>query len=511
MTDWTAGYVADIGYTYGYYTELNPLRMKLAFLNAGLAFPSVGTACELGFGQGLSANFHAAASLTSWHGTDFNPAQAAFAQDLAVAAGAGAHLVDGAFAEFCHDDSLPEFDYIGLHGIWSWISDENRKIIVEFVRRKLKVGGVLYISYNTLPGWAPFVPMRHLLTEHAEVMSSEGQGIVKRIDGAIDFFGRLLATNPVYGAANPLVATRFQQLQGQNRHYLAHEYFNRDWHPMPFATMKDWLEPAKVQFACAANFLDHVNEINLTSEQQGLLNEIADAHFRETVRDFMVNQQFRKDYWVKGKRTLSPLEQVEVLREQRLVLVTPRVDVSLKVKGAIGEAEMAEAVYVPILDVMADHKSRTIGQLETVLRDQGITFPKLLQAVMVLTGAGYITPVQDDVVIQKSRKQTEKLNAHVIKKSRATGEVNYLVSPVTGGGYGVGRFAQLFILALSQGKKTPEEWAAFVWQLLASQGQRIQKEGLTLSSAEENLAELTAQAKTFAEKQLPILKALQIA
>ena len=31
MSDWTAGYVADIGYTYGYYTELNPLRVKLAF------------------------------------------------------------------------------------------------------------------------------------------------------------------------------------------------------------------------------------------------------------------------------------------------------------------------------------------------------------------------------------------------------------------------------------------------------------------------------------------------
>ena len=32
MTDWTAGYVADIGYTYGYYTELNPLRVRLAVL-----------------------------------------------------------------------------------------------------------------------------------------------------------------------------------------------------------------------------------------------------------------------------------------------------------------------------------------------------------------------------------------------------------------------------------------------------------------------------------------------
>jgi hypothetical protein len=59
MTDWTAGYVADIGYTFGYYQELNPLRAKLAFLNAGLVCPPFGTACELGFGQGLSANLHA--------------------------------------------------------------------------------------------------------------------------------------------------------------------------------------------------------------------------------------------------------------------------------------------------------------------------------------------------------------------------------------------------------------------------------------------------------------------
>jgi len=81
MTDWTAGYVADIGYTFGYYQELNPLRVKLAFLNAGLVCPEMGTACELGFGQGMSANLHAAASVTQWHGTDFNPAQAGFAQE----------------------------------------------------------------------------------------------------------------------------------------------------------------------------------------------------------------------------------------------------------------------------------------------------------------------------------------------------------------------------------------------------------------------------------------------
>ncbi len=354
MSDWTAGYVADIGYTYGYYTELNPLRVKLAFLNAGLVAPEFGNACELGFGQGLSANLHAAASVTSWSGTDFNPAQAGFAQELALASGSGAKLYDEAFADFCARDDHPEFDYIGLHGIWSWISDENRRVIVEFIRRKLKVGGVLYISYNTLPGWAAFAPMRHLMTEHAEVIGAEGRGIVSRINDAIEFADKLLATNPIFSRANPQVAERIKKLKDQNRHYLAHEYFNRDWHPMHFATMAEWLEPAKVQFACSAHYLDQIEALNLTADQQAFLKDIPDAMFRQSVRDFMVNQQFRKDYWVKGARRLGGLEQLEALRAERLILTTPRADVSLKINGALGEASMSEAVYNPILDAMAD-------------------------------------------------------------------------------------------------------------------------------------------------------------
>ncbi len=73
MSDWSAGYVDEIAYTYGYCDELNPLRLKLALLQAGLAAPRVETACELGFGHGVSVNIHAAGSATQWYGTDFNP------------------------------------------------------------------------------------------------------------------------------------------------------------------------------------------------------------------------------------------------------------------------------------------------------------------------------------------------------------------------------------------------------------------------------------------------------
>lgn len=511
MTDWTAGYVADIGYTFGYYNELNPLRVQLAFLNAGLALQDLGVACELGFGQGMSANLHAAASGTRWFGTDFNPSQAAFAQELASVSGSGAQLFDEGFAEFCARADLPEFDYIGLHGIWSWISDENRAVIVDFVRRKLKVGGVLYISYNTQPGWAAMVPMRHLLTEHAEVMAAPGRGIVSRVDAAMDFAEKLLATNPLYARANPQIAERIKKMKEQDRSYLAHEYFNRDWHPMPFAEMAEWLAPAKLNYACSAHYLSHVDTVNLTAEQQVFLKEIPDLLFRETVRDFMVNQQFRKDYWVKGARNLSALEVNEMLRQQKVILALPRAGISLKITGALGEATMSEAIYGPILDVLADHKPKTIGNVEQAVKDKGISLSQVLEAFMLLTSMGALAAVQDDTVISKAKAQTNKINLHLMGKARGSNDINYLASPVTGGGVTVGRFQQLFLLAKIQGKRQPTELAQFVWQLLASQGQRIAKDGKTLESPEENLAELTSQAVVFVEKQVPIFEALQIA
>src|SRR3954469_16287533 len=101
MEDWTSGYVADIGYTYGYYGELNPVSARLALITAGIVPPKVENACELGFGQGVSINMHAAASTAKWWGTDFNPSQAAFARELADASQAGARLSDDSFEEFC--------------------------------------------------------------------------------------------------------------------------------------------------------------------------------------------------------------------------------------------------------------------------------------------------------------------------------------------------------------------------------------------------------------------------
>jgi hypothetical protein len=233
--------------------------------------------------------------------------------------------------------------------------------------------------------------------------------------------------------------------------------------------------------------------------------------FKQTVRDFMVNQQFRKDYWVKGARRLTTLDQAQGLRDQRLILTTHRPDVSLKVTGALGEATLTETIYAPILDLMADHKVRTLAEIEQAVKDAGITFAQLIQAVLVLCGNGTFSAVQDDAAITKAKKHTDKLNTHLMLKARSSNDITYLASPVTGGGVMLGRFQQLFVLAMQQGKKMPEDWAEFVAQILVIQGQKILKEGKPLETPEEQLAELTTQAHEVAVKLLPILKSLQIA
>lgn len=509
MSDWTGGYIADIGYTYGYYGELNPHRIKLAFLRAGLACPDNINACELGFGQGVSSNLHAAASVTNWYGTDFNPAQAGYAQQLAEASGANARLFDESFAEFCSRPDLPQFDFIGMHGIWSWISDENRQIITDFLRRKLKVGGVLYVSYNTQPGWAAMAPMRDLLVEHAELMGAAGHGIVPRIDSALEFASKLVGAGARYGVANPGVAARLEALKGQNRNYLAHEYFNRDWEPMSFSKMTRWLGDAKLDFACSAHLLDHVDAINMPVEQQQILKDIPDRSFRETVRDFLVNQQFRRDYWVRGLRPVSALERVEKLRAQRFIMVAVREEITLKVSGAIGEAVLHENVYVPLLDLLSDLRVHTLHDIERALEGKA-DFNGVLQALMILAGKGCIQLVQDDMTIKAATPQANRLNRELCNQARYSEAVSALASPVTGGGVGLNRFEQLFLLSSKDAPNEPAAWARSMLQALAAQGQRMLVEGKLAESPEIEREAALRLANDFKNKRLPVLKALRV-
>ena len=516
MSEWSAGYVSELGYTYGYYEELNTNRIDLCLLNKGLQPPTITHALELGFGQGVSVNIHAAASDVVWSGTDFNPSQANFARQLASQSGARATLHDASFQEFLANDDTPEFQFIGLHGIWSWVSDANRQAIVDIIRTKLAVGGVVYASYNTLPGWAGFAPMRHLMTQHAKVLGSTGEGIINRIDDAFEFSRRLFELNPRYLLANPQAVERMTNLKGQNRHYLAHEFFNEDWHPMHFSTISELLAEAKLEFAASATFSDHVDDINFPAEQRQFLSDIPDATLRETAKDFILNRQFRKDLWIKGPVKLAPLERAIGLRDVRVVLNIPASEVKLKMNSGLGEISFNESVYQPIIDFLSDHQIHAIRELENHFAASGgdsgpsITLAKITHAIFLLLGTRQLALAQDDAVTSAVQTPSTALNNFFFDKAKSSNDLAYLASPITGGGVNANRFEMLFLLAITEGASEPQSWAVSAWRVLSSQGHRLVNQGVTLESDQDNLNELTLKAKEFEQKRLITFRALGI-
>ncbi len=510
MNDWTSGYVTGVDYTFGYYPELNPHRARFALLCSGIQPPRVNRACELGFGQGVCVNLHASASRTQWVGTDFNPAQALFAQDLARASGADVRLHDQSFEQFCAREDLPPFDYIALHGIWSWISQDNRKRIIDLVNRKLDVGGVLYVSYNAMPGWAAPGPIQHLMSQHADKMSATGSGLLSQVDQAIAFLERLLQTNPAYLRSVPGLEKRVAKIKEHNRNYVAHEYFNQEWAPMYFADMAGELSAAKLSFACSAHYTDLVPAVNLSAEHQKLLADISDPEFRETVRDYMTNTQFRRDFWIKGARRLSAAEQLRMIKATSVILVTPSADVKFKIVGALGEVGMNEKMHAGVIEQLADHQPRSIGELEKRLSGS-MSFPQVLRALLLLIAKNDVALVQGDAEQSDSLSSSRRLNKYLLQRTRDSSEISYLASPVTGGGVHVSYVHQLFLLSLMDGREGPDELASTAWRLMQAAGRKVNKDGKPMETPEDNLKELGTMAKQFLNKRLPGLRSLGIA
>ncbi|MQP64535.1 methyltransferase domain-containing protein [Niveispirillum sp. SYP-B3756] len=506
-TDWSAGYMAEVSYTHGFYRELTPSLLEFAALLSGHRAPQTLAYCELGCGQGYSSNLLAAANPhIQFHATDFNPTQVVGARDLAAAADStNITFYEDSFGEFVARTDLPDFDIIALHGIYSWISDKHRGEIVEFIRRRLRPGGLVYISYNTLPGWAAAMPLRRLLVEGAA--GAAGKSVFARIEEALRLAETVSGVNGRYFAHNPGVADRLNRIKGQSRAYLAHEFFNEHWTPFYHGDVAAELAAAKLSWITSAFLLDRLDAINLSPEQQQVLNQIDDVSRRETLRDFMVNQQFRRDIFVKGAVRLLTGESHSLWARQRFTLSVERTKVSMKVKGAMGEAVLQEEVYVPLLDAL----ERGCPSFTELLTDPALVAmnpQRVQQALMVLVGVGYVQPVLSDVGAEERHQRCRAFNEAVMRRARWSSELQYLASPVFGGAVMQDQVSQLFLLALTEGEADP---SAFVWRALSRNNQRMFRDGKPLTDDADNLTELRGKYRVFQVDTLPLLRRLGIA
>ena len=509
---WSYGYFTDLNYSYGYYPEMNPALLRLACLCQAVE-PQLRenpTYLELGFGQGVAINMHAAASAGAFWGTDFNPAQAIEARKFARASGADVHLYDQSFEELARRDDLPDFDVIALHGIWSWISEANRKVIIDIIRRKLRPGGIAYISYNCLPGWAPVIPLRQLLTLYQNYGGGAMAGPLSAIEGALQFSGEIAKAGSVYFKENPFAGHHLEKMMKNGRNYIAHEYMNADWYLTDFSDMVGSLGEAKLTFVGSARLLDGIDTFHLTDDGRKITSQIGHPIMRETVRDYLVNRRFRCDVFVKGARKMPGPDHREAWHRQCFVLTVPPSDISLKIPCALGELGLPAERYQPVIEALCDHQGRP-QRVDDLLRHpklRGFKGEELVEVLMVLTGSGYASPAQEPS--EKVRNQCKALNDYILQRARLSTDLNFMTSPITGGGIAVPHIAQLFILAIREGKTSADALTKYVWEFLDNVGERLYKDGKRVESKEENLREFRTMADRFLQLGKPLLEALEI-
>lgn len=506
---WNEGYTSEINYTSGYYSELSPTRIRLALLSCGIehSIPDNPDYLELGFGQGFSLNVNAATNSGQFWGTDFNPGQVANARQLANAMGKPITLLEDSFEELAERQGLPQFDIIALHGIWSWISHGARKAIIEIARKSLKPGGVLYTSYNVTPGWSPAWPLRILLSEYAK---REGSGpILNKVEDSVKFVERVIGANAAYFVQNPQLATRLEQIKTQDRSYIAHEYFNAHWDPMPFAEVADQLAEAKLTFAASASILDNVPAISIPAAAFPVLDSIKDPVMRETTRDYFANNQFRRDIFIKGGRPMAVYDFNRRIEATRFMLIGSPENCPEKINASAGEVSLRANMYKPVVEALAKlpDQSASVEELMSTKEAKDLTRSQVWEIMLVLTGAGFVAPIATSATAKEDETAAHSLNRALMDRAEAGVGVEFLAAPKLGTATTVSRIEQMLIRAIQNGEKDPAE---AVRKSLEMQGQHLIVEGKAVEDQGQAAKEMKRLLDEFKKNRAALLQRMGV-
>jgi SAM-dependent methyltransferase len=513
-SNWSEGYAIGAAYLHEYVQDLNPRFAAFALLLQGLDGPPPGPCCEIGFGQGLSLALHAAGDPSRrWWGCDFMPGHAAHARDLVAAAGVDATVTDDSFEEFFARPDLPQFAFIGLHGVWSWISAANRERIVGFLRRHLLPGGVAYISYNTLPGWAALLPLRELMRQHRLRMSPVGgRDETRKALDALAFVQRVLAADPQVVAQTPHLRERVADWAEQPASYLLHELLSDHGDPMTFAQMAAELDAAKLSYACSSDLHDRRPDLQLTPQQQVLLDGIADRPLRESTRDTFTARRFRREYWLRGARPLSSAEATGRLHAQRVVLAVGRAELPGVLQGErasyrlpVDQMELAagmlEAADAPL----------EIGRILDQAAARGIDTRAITELLAAWVGAGSLLLAASEAEVQAARPATQRLNARLTAAHAHRAGLVHLASPLSGGGVRAPAALQMMLGARAAAPRQPELWPGLLWDAMQAEGQQLMQNGQRITERAAAVAVLQPKVRTLLEQSLPLLRRLGVA
>jgi SAM-dependent methyltransferase len=402
---WSQGYVTDTIYADRFLRELSPAWLNYVAALCGASPRNLDqsfTYLDLGCGLGSSTIVNAGAFPPGeFHACDFNPAHIEGAQRHAAALEiSNIQFHEAAFQDLLLQD-LPAFDFIVLHGVYSWVGAEARQAIRRVIRESLKPGGLVYVSYNCLPGWSIEAPLRKLLLELA---ADAGGGSPQRVQQALRSLKQLSGSKLRYFTANPPAVTAVDSYAKDPSNYLAHEFLNQTWEPFYSIDIADEMADADVRYLGSATLVDNHPALVIDGLAAEVVAKLATGRQRQLAIDFAANQRFRRDVFVRGHESLGQEEASRHLRAAAIGSLGNPERIGTKARVPRGEIRFHED-FIRGLQSLMVRGSTTIGQAVNALGGEGRDPVDIARNLIFLVAAGMLMP------FAKARDQSQAVTA----------------------------------------------------------------------------------------------------
>ncbi len=230
----------------------------------------------------------------SFVGLDLAPGLLAAARAYASDAGVqNVTWVEGDITELA--DGIGTFDYIIVHGVWSWVRPDARTAILRGIRSALAEDGIAYVSYNVFPGWGLRSPARRFLRWHVR----NTKGAAEQVASAKALSGWLAKMPRHRRALGSAMRGVLDSVSMQPDWYVFHEYLAGTNEPVFFHEFMEHAASADLAYLGEARFDDLV-PVDLPGEIQDKLEDLAeDRQSYEQYLDFVRERAFRRTLLVR--------------------------------------------------------------------------------------------------------------------------------------------------------------------------------------------------------------------
>ena len=413
-------YPTDVAYPYTFIPCLAPAWLDHVAMISGFAPPSrVGgfAWCDLGCGQGLTATILAATHLGGrFCGIDFIAAHIENARRFAAeCAVKNVEFHDIDFSAAVETD-FEGFDYIVSHGVYSWVDEQSQTSLLRFVDRHLKPGGLAYVSYYAMPGRAADLPFQRLVRALGLTLSGDTP---KRCVEAIEIVNKLTGLKAPALVGSPMAVRLKEHPTDFQLAYLSHELMSANWNPLCVTDFRAAMRSIGLVPVGSATLIENYDSFVLGRAARRTLAAIADLDTRELVRDFLIDQFFRRDVLVRRGRVLNEAEQRSQLLASSFALVHPVDGIEYTMKTPAGRLRYDNAVARNMVAAFAAGPR----QLVEISTEFGLASEDVLANALILSAAGALRPVEE------SRIPTRNLNAAIHRRLGRSEEIRFLALP----------------------------------------------------------------------------------